>query len=87
MCFSVPGAFDERPDGPVGSSSNLHGPPPVQRAAHRLPDAESLSTPGASPLPPRHAAAGGEERSRVPLYPSRRRRQRSTRVLISGPIR
>lgn len=65
--FFVSGAFDERSDGPFWSSSDEpdpHGPPPFQRTAYRLPNAQSLpAAPGPPTHPARHCAAGGEESS------------------------
>lgn len=65
IVFSVSGAFDERSDGPFWPSSDEpdpHGPPPFQRTAHRLPNAQSLApAPGPPTHPARHCAAGGEE--------------------------
>lgn len=64
MTGLLSGAFGKRSDGPVGPSAGepgVHGPPPLQRAAHRLPDAQSLpSAPGAATRPPGRPAAGGE---------------------------
>lgn len=62
--FSYKGAFDERSDGPFCSPSDqpgAHGSTPFQRAAHRLPDAQSLpSAPGAAAHAARRTAARGE---------------------------
>lgn len=67
IVISFSGAFDERSDGPFWSSSDEpdpHGPPPFQRTAYRLPNAQSLPTaPGPPTHPARHCAAGGEESS------------------------
>lgn len=57
VCLCVlPGAFDERsaersgawPDDVV---PDAHGPPPLQRAAHRLPDAQGFPWPAAPGAP------------------------------------
>lgn len=65
IVVSVSGAFDERSDGPFWSSSvepDPHGPPPFQRTAYRLPNAQSLPpAPGPPTHAARHCAAGGEE--------------------------
>lgn len=69
MCFSVSGAFDERPN--VSSCETSHelrsasnGTPPLTRAAHRLSDAQSVpAAPRPSTGPTRDTAAGGEHQS------------------------
>lgn len=70
IVVAVSGAFDERSDGPFWSSSdepNPHGPPPFQRTAYWLPNAQSLpAAPGSPTHPARHRAAGGEESSVLP---------------------
>lgn len=58
VCLSVycPGAFDEWSDGrssarPDDVVPGAHGPPPLQRAAHRLPDAQGFPWPAAPGAP------------------------------------
>lgn len=58
------GAYDKRSGGPGRPPSDepgADGPSPVQGAAHRLPDAQSLpAAPGGSSRPARRSAARGE---------------------------
>lgn len=61
ICFL--GAFDEWSDGPFWSSSDdpgADGPPPLQRAAHWLPDAQSLSSAAGTPTYATRRTARGE---------------------------
>lgn len=73
IVVSVTGAFDERSDGPFWSSSgepDPHGPPPFQRTAYWLPNAQSLPPAPAPPTHPAgHCAAGGEESSTTFTHP------------------